>query len=110
MTELPVLLNNISVNEQLDFCITRFPSLMGNIVYGYLFESLALRDLDVKYLNNDGLNGFFAKCVLNSIGIDTSRINLGIYQGQDVDDICRVLQSSDDPRNFVLAHVLKARS
>lgn len=110
MTELPTLLDSVNVNEQLDYCITRFPAIMSNFVYGYLFENLRLRDLEIRYLNNDKSNGFFAKSVLNSLGVDTSGSNLGIYRGREIDDVCRGLQNSGDPRNYVLAHILKSRN
>lgn len=110
MTDLPTLLDNVDVNEQLDYCITRFPAIMSNFVYGYLFEDLTLRDLEIRYLNNDKAKGFFAKTVLNSLGVDTSGSNLGMYRGREVDDVCRELQNSTDPRNYVLAHLLKSRN
>ena len=75
-----------------------YPGFVYSAVYGYLFEGLYLRDIEAKYLGKE-CQGFFAKDVLNFVGIDTSKkaMNCGKFAGMDVQLIGKALLSDKDP-------------
>lgn len=93
------LLPDITIENQIDF-IEDFDKFVSNAVYGYLFEGLTLREIESKYLGLES-TGFFARTVLQGVGIDTSRKvegNKGIYDKSELDNIIRYLISDSDPR------------
>ena len=75
-----------------------YRNFIFNAVYGFLFEGLQLRDIELKYLGR-GQRGFFSKAVLNMIGIDTSvqSKNRGIFSGRNIDEVGTILMSENDP-------------
>ena len=96
MPEIALL--DIDDETQNEFYTHRYPEFLGCAVYGYLFEGLYLRDIESRYLHNDKLNGFFAKGVLNSMGIQTPRseVNRGIYKNRNVLEVASELLASSD--------------
>ena len=98
MPEIALL--DIDDETQNEFYIHRYPEFLGCAVYGYLFEGLYLRDIESRYLHNDKLNGFFAKGVLNSMGIKTPRseLNRGIYKDCNVLEVASELLVSSNPQ------------
>ena len=93
-----IVLLDIDDETQNDFYSHRFSEFLGCAVYGYLFEGLYLRDIESKYLHNDTLEGFFARAVLNSMGIATPKraVNRGIYGERRVLEVAMELLASPD--------------
>ena len=70
-----------------------------------------MREIENKYLGQIVNNGFFAKTVLNLVGIDTSRKsrNCGKFAGQNVMETAkRLLEDSDPVVNNLGRILLKA--
>ncbi len=88
----------ISLDRQNEFILDGYRNFMYSAVYGFLFERLNLRELEIKYLGN-GCQGFFAKNVLNMVGIDTSKSagNCGRFAGMDVRAVAKDLVSDENP-------------
>ena len=104
-----IVLTQVGAYEQSQFFDRVYSEFLCHAVYGYLVEGLNLRQIEARYLGNDGLEGSFSKAVLNSMGIDTSNSsgNRGRYSGCNVDDVVKSLISSGDSR---LANIGKALS
>lgn len=92
------LLKDSNIKDQNDFLIDTYRNFIFNAVYGFLFEGLQLRDIELRYLGKEQ-RGFFSKAVLNMIGIDTSKEskNRGIFSGRNIDEVCVFLMSENDP-------------
>lgn len=105
-------LAEVGINQQNDFLLGNYRNFIYSAVYGFLFEGLNLRELEVKYLGleNDG-RGFFAKNVLNMIGIDTSKPagNCGRFAGRDVQAVARVFMTDKDPVVCNIGRILAKR-
>ena len=93
------IIDGIDIKQQLNFIGRDYPSFLYSAVYGYLFERLQLREIEYRYLGEVVNNGFFAKTVLNLVGIDTSKKakNCGRFAGQDVQDTAKQLLEDADP-------------
>lgn len=104
-------LDNIDINKQNAFLFNDYHNFIYSAVYGFLFEGLNLRDLEVKYLGN-GCQGFFAKNVLNMIGIDTSKNagNCGRFAGMNVQEVAKDLLSDNDPIINNIGHILSRKN
>lgn len=102
------LIPKITEKNQNDFIVDEYHSFLANALYGYLFESLFLRDIEEKYLSTTGLQGFFAKGVLNLMGIDTSTKtgNRGLYKGKDVNEVANDLINCSDIRINNIGRIL----
>jgi len=80
---------------------------VSNAIYGYLFENLALLDIELKYIGVN-VRGFYAKTVLNGVGLDTSRKgNRGLYQGENLNDVINLFLSDQDPILNNIGRLLK---
>ena len=103
------LLNSSTIKSQLDF-IRGYEKFISEAIFGYLFENLTLRQIEIKYLGTD-LNGFFSKAVLNGMGMDTSSSgpsnNKGIYKIGEFQDVVRRLLSNPDPMQNNIGHYLE---
>ena len=90
---------DITIKTQIDF-MENNEKFVSKAVYGYLFEDLTLREIESKYLGVDA-QGFYAKTVLNCIGLDTSsrgpNNNKGIYNPSELDQVVSVLLSDPEP-------------
>ena len=90
---------NTTVKNQIDFR-EKNKNFMSKAVYGYMFENLTLREIEAKYLGKDA-QGFYAKTVLNCLGLDTSsrgtKNNKGIYDPSELDHVISILLSDPDP-------------
>ena len=95
-----ITIHQIDPNDQDEFFNQKYQMFLFNAVYGYLFEGLDLRSLEVKYLNDEKHNGHFSRSVLNLMGIDTAvkSHNIGLYSGRDVVEVVKELVSSPDHR------------
>lgn len=102
-----IVLIPISEFEQNQFFDEMYSKFLYRAVYGYLVEGLDLRQIEIHYLNNDKLQGFFSKAVLNYMGIDTSKSsrNKGRFFGRDIDAVVKELLSSDD---LILSNIGRA--
>lgn len=93
------LLPDVTIKNQIDF-LENNGKFVSNAIYGYLFENLTLREIESKYLGIDA-QGFYAKAVLNCIGLDTSsrgpNNNKGIYNVSELDQVVSALISDSDP-------------
>ena len=101
------ILGDVDIKQQNKFLMDDYPGFIFSAVYGYLFEGLYLRDIEVKYLGKE-CQGFFAKDVLNFIGIDTSKRakNCGRYAGMDVGLVAKALMSDNDPMANNIGRIL----
>lgn len=95
MVEIPIKADS-TIENQLDF-LKRFPFFPENAVYGFLFENLTLREVESKYLGIDG-EGFFAKSVLNALGIDTCNKCRGVLVNQDLKMTSDAMVTDKDQR------------
>ncbi len=102
-----LILNDVDIKQQNKFLIDDYPGFIYSAVYGYLFEGLYLREIEAKYLGKE-CQGFFAKNVLNCIGINTSKKakNCGRYNGKDVDSVAKALLSDTDPMANNIGRIL----
>ncbi len=95
-----VMLTNVKEQDQNDFIISKYPQFVANSLYGYLFQGLDLRRIEEVYLDvgNDDFCGFFAKGVLNKMGVCTSKKsgNRGKYAGEDLSKVILKLKASED--------------
>ncbi len=100
----------VGINQQNDFLFDNYHNFIYSAVYGFLFEGLKLRDLEIKYLGNE-CQGFFAKNVLNMIGIDTSKSskNCGRFAGLNVQAVAKDLMSDDNPVICNIGRILLKR-
>ncbi len=102
-----ILLSKTDIKLQNQFLFDNYPSFVHSAVHGYLFEGLNLREIEDKYLGKEQ-QGFFAKVVLNMVGIDTSRRskNCGKYAGMDEKLVANKLMADGDPRINNIGRIL----
>ncbi len=90
---------DVTIKNQIDF-LENNGKFVSNAIYGYMFEDLTLREIESKYLGVDA-QGFYAKTVLNCVGLDTSsrgpNNNKGIYNASELDQVISALVSDSDP-------------
>ena len=105
-----LIMSGADIKQQNKFLMDDYPGFIYSAVYGYLFEGLYLRDIEAKYLGRE-CQGFFAKNVLNFIGIDTSKKakNCGRYAGMDVNLISKALLSDKDPMANNIGRILSKK-
>ncbi len=105
------ILNDVDIKKQNKFLMDDYPGFIYSAVYGYLFEGLKLRDIEAKYLGKE-CQGFFAKNVLNLIGISTSKEskNCGIYAGMNVSLVAKALLSDKDPMVNNIGRILTKKN
>lgn len=98
----------VDPQDQYEFFIEGYPSFLGSAIYGYLFLGLDLRQIEVEYLHTLELQGFFAKAVLNLMGIDTSKgsKNKGVFTGADVRSVTQSLLASPNCLHNNIGHAL----
>ena len=89
----------ITIKKQIDF-LEKNEKFVSNAVYGYMFENLTLREIENKYLGIDA-QGFYAKTVLNCVGLDTSSRgtsnNKGIYNPSELEQVISILLLDSEP-------------
>lgn len=103
MTEFNIR-NGTTTRSQIRF-LQQYEEFPKRAVYGFLFENLNLRQIESKYLNIEG-EGFFAKSVLNSLGVDTSNKNRGSMSTCDLKSVTNSFITDTDPRKVVLSNLL----
>ncbi len=74
-----------------------------------MFENLNLNEVEVKYLGVD-VKGFYAKAVLNGIGLDTSRgsHNKGRCKSLDLNEVISAFNSDSDTRVNNIGRLLQS--
>lgn len=93
------MIDNVSKEQQTKFIEGVYPSFVGAALYGYLFEGLHLRQLELRYLGIENGEGFFSKVVLNLLGVDTSKeSSKGVFRGVFYQTAIKQLLMDDDPR------------
>ncbi len=90
------LLAGVTIKSQISI-IEKNWMFAPKAVYGYMFEDLNLHEIEVKYLGVDA-KGFYARAVLNGIGLDTSRgSNKGRCKSLDLDEVVSIMNSDSNP-------------
>ena len=104
------MLTNVSEENQKEFYAKNYREFVSNSLYAYLFEGLQLREIERKYLDED-FQGFFAKEVLNMMGVDTSKKskNRGIFSRKSVSEIIVMLSAHEDARMKTIGLALTER-
>ena len=93
------MIDNLSKEQQSKFIEQTYPSFVGAALYGYLFEGLHLRQLELRYLGIENGEGFFSKVVLNLLGVDTSKeSSKGVFRGVFYQTAIKQLLMDEDPR------------
>jgi len=94
--DVVTLLAGVTVKSQIDI-IDRNWTFAPKAVYGYIFEDMNLHEIEVKYLGVDA-KGFYARAVLNGIGLDTSRrSNKGRCKSLDLDEAISIMNQDSNP-------------
>lgn len=81
--------------------------LIPEIIYYYLFEGLSLTAIEVKLFNTELYKGWLSKSFLNYCGIDTEKVNKGIYYERTIPDVIEELYSSSDLFHIGVAKLLR---
>ena len=76
--------------------------LVPEIVYYYLFKGLSLTAIEQKLFKTEEYKGWLSKTFLNYYGIDTEKVNKGIYENKTVPEVVEELYQSSN-----IAHALQ---
>lgn len=83
--------------------------LVPEIIYCYLFEGLSLTSIEEKLFHTQDYHGWLSKTFLNYYGIDTEKINKGIYADRTLSDVVEELYSSSNIAHVRVAKLLKQK-
>jgi len=81
--------------------------LVPEIVYYYLFQGLSLTSIEQKLFRTEDYKGWLSKTFLNYYGIDTEKVNKGIYSEKTVPQVIDELYNSSDIAHVRIAKILK---
>ena len=102
------MIDSVSRNQQSKFIEEVYPSFVGAALYGFLFEGLHLRQLELRYLGIENGEGFFSKVVLNMLGVDTSKeSSKGVFRGVFYQTAIKQLLMDDDPRINMIGSLIE---
>lgn len=83
--------------------------LVPEIIYCYLFEGLSLTSIEEKLFHTEDYHGWLSKTFLNYYGIDTEKLNKGIYMDRTLPDVVEELFSSSNIAHVRVAKLLKEK-
>ena len=83
--------------------------LVPEIIYLYLFRGLSLVAIEEKLFRTDEYKGWLSKTFLNYFGIDTEKLNKGIYEEKTVPEVVDELYKSSDIAHIRVAKLLKEK-
>ena len=81
--------------------------LVPEIIYYYLFKGLSLTAIEEKIFKTDKYHGWLSKTFLNYYGIDTEKVNKGIYKHRTVAEVVEELFASSNMPYERVAKLLK---
>ena len=83
--------------------------LVPEIVYYYLFKGLSLVAIEEKLFKTEDYKGWLSKTFLNYYGIDTEKVNKGIYDNKTVPEVVEELYKSSNIAHVRVAKLLKEK-
>ena len=83
--------------------------LVPEIVYYYLFKGLSLVAIEEKLFKTEVYKGWLSKTFLNYYGIDTEKVNKGIYENKTVPEVVEDLYKSSNIAHVRVAKLLKEK-